>query len=88
MVAGQHQNTINNMGMDRGEGVVGSLTMIQVSSFPLPHPHATSAVLKVRQLANECTAADRGDVVGWLSTPRRGFGGAITKLANSKCGYF
>lgn len=82
MVAGQHQNTLANM----GEGLIGSLTLLHVSSVPLGDPRSYFTQRLVSYLANDCTATDRGGVIGWLRTPRRGYGGVTVEGAFEKCG--
>uniref|UniRef100_A0A2P2I982 Pentraxin-related protein PTX3-like n=1 Tax=Hirondellea gigas TaxID=1518452 RepID=A0A2P2I982_9CRUS len=88
MVTGQHQNTLANMGMDAGEGLTGSLTLLHVSSTPLGNPQSYPTLRLVQHLATDCTATDRGDVVGWLRTPTRGYGGVLQEVAFQNCGRF
>ncbi|KAF2353230.1 Pentraxin-related [Trinorchestia longiramus] len=87
LVAGQHQNTITNGGMDRGEGLVGSLTLMHVSNKHLS-PADPYARRYVQQVSQDCSAKARGEIVDWVFTPRRGYGGVTSSPAKPICGAF
>jgi len=88
LVTGQHQNTISAGGMDRGEGLVGEITLVQVWSRALLAAPSKPARKLAYRLANDCDSANGGDLVTWRSTPRRGYGGVTRRVARQHCGRF
>jgi len=88
LVTGQHQGTILSGGMDQGAGLVGEITLLQMWKTAVLEPSADLAHQLVKRLSADCVAADRGDLIGWLSTPRRGYGGATTSVARQVCSQF
>ena len=86
LVTGQHQDTLGD-GMDRREGLIGGLTLLHLHSRPIEGAKGRGGVY-VRQLAGDCRAIDRGDVVGWLRTGRKTYGGVFTSAATEACGNF
>ena len=87
LISGQHQNTLNN-GMDRGEGLEGWLTLFHFDSRAIPNPSSTSSILNVKKLSKSCQAVDSGNVIGWLRTPRKGYGGLGEFPSAERCGHF
>jgi len=88
LVTGQHQGTILTGGMDRGAGLVGEITLLQMWKTAVLKPSDDVAHQLARRLSADCVAADRGDLIGWLSTARRGYGGATTTVARQVCSQF
>lgn len=87
MVTGQHTKTLFN-GMDVLEGIIGSITLLYVSKEAIRNTSSRGTLQYLRQLASDCNASDRGDVVGWLRAPRKSYGGVMSELANESCGKF
>lgn len=89
-VSGQHQRSRidNPIGMDRGEGVEGFLTLFQLSSKPLRQPYSVASAALVDSLASQCSKDLGSDVISWRNTPRKQFGGVTETPAREECGNF
>ena len=74
--------------MDRQEGVEGWMTLLHFDNRPIPNPESIRALTNVQIHYKDCRAKDVGNVIGWLRTPRKGYGGIQEGPSNERCGYF
>ena len=75
--------------VDKGEGLDGWLTLLQLSGKPIGVPTSSDTVAAKAERAYRCEDQEEGELISWSRTPRSGFGGVTTVPSyNSVCGQF
>ncbi|XP_066958156.1 C-reactive protein 1.4-like [Macrobrachium rosenbergii] len=70
------------------EGINGWVTLLALDSRGIDRPQYWINRMAVAVVAAGCRAENKGDIISWLDTPRRGYCGAMEARANSECKNF